>query len=181
MPRVTTVLAAGSYDAAGVADSVILNRAQRQAAHGTFTAVSGASIELDLRSPAMLRMGDALVLEDGRLVEVVAEAEPLLEVREADVGRLARLAWQLGDRHIPLQILPKRVRMSRDPTAEALLRRLGATPVAIEAPFEPEGGAYRVAAHPHRHDDHDHAHHHDHDHDHGHHHHKRAAEPSKPE
>lgn len=185
MPRVTAVLAAGTYDAADIADSVILTRAQRQATHATFTAVRGANIELDLQSPAMLAMGDALVLENGRLIEVVAEAEPLLEVREADIGRLARLAWQLGDRHIPVQILPKRVRMGRDPTAEALLRRLGAKPVAIEAPFEPEGGAYRMAAHPLRHGDQGDAHHHDydcdHDHDHGHHHHERAAESSKPE
>jgi len=60
-----------------------------------------------------------------------------------DLGALARLAWRLGDRHIPVQILPKRLRVSRDPIAEAVLRRFGVVPVAIEAPFEPEGGAYR--------------------------------------
>src|SRR5258707_137980 len=103
------------------------------------------TVELDLPSPAMLRMGDALVLDDGRLIEVIAEAEPLLEVREADVGKLARLAWQLGDRHLPVQILPKRLRLARDAAAEALLVRLGVRAIAIEAPFEPEGGAYRVS------------------------------------
>lgn len=120
-------------------------------------------------------MGDALVLDDTRLVEVVAEAEPLLEVRLTDMGKLARLAWQLGDRHIAVQILPKRLRVSRDSVAEELLRRLGVKAIAIEAPFEPEGGAYQVgSATGHDHEHHDHAHDHAHDHhgnDHHHHHH----------
>jgi urease accessory protein len=175
MPRVTNVLAAGRYGAAGGTDSVILNRDQRQAARAIFTTTGGVTVEFDPPSPAMLRMGDALVLDDGRLVEVVAEAEPLLEVREADVGKLARLAWQLGDRHVPVQILSKRLRLTRDPAAEALLARLGVRAVAIEAPFEPEGGAYRVAPAPaHHHHDHEH---HDHD-DHHHDHHAHAAEPA---
>ena len=167
MPSVTAVLTAGSYDPARIVDAVILDRAQRHARSGAFAAVSGTPIELDLPAPAMLRMGDALVLEDGRLVEVVAEAEPLLEVRAADLSELARLAWRLGDRHIPLQVYPNRLRVSRDPPTEAVLKRLGATFVAIEAPFEPEGGAYRVPAHgAHDHGRHAHGHH---AHDHGHH------------
>jgi urease accessory protein len=171
MPRVTKVLATGSYDSAAGTDSVILNRDQRQAARASFTTIGGLTVEFDFPSSAMLRMGDALMLDDGRLVEVVAEAEPLLEVREADVGKLARLAWQLGDRHVAVQILPKRLRLVRDDAAEALLARLGVRAIAIEAPFEPEGGAYRVAPTPvHHHHDHGHAHHHDHDHhDHDHH------------
>jgi urease accessory protein len=180
MPRVTNVLAAGSYGAAGGADSVILDRDQRQATRAIFTTVGNVTVELDFPSPLVLRTGDALVLDDGRLVEVVAEAEPLLEVRDADVGKLARLAWQLGDRHVPVQILPKRLRLARDPATEALLARLGVRAAAIEAPFEPEGGAYRVAPAPaHHHHDHGHAHHHDHDHhDHDHHgHHAHATEP----
>ena len=172
MPRVTKVLCPGSYEPASGADSVILDRDQRQATRAIFTTTGNVTVELDFPAPAMLRMGDALVLDDGRLVEVVAEAEPLLEVREADVGKLARLAWQLGDRHLLVQILPKRLRLARDAAAEALLARLGVRAIAIEAPFEPEGGAYRVSPAPvHRHHDHGHAHHHDHDHEpHDHHH-----------
>jgi urease accessory protein len=173
MLRVTKVLATGSYDPTGVADSVILTRPQRQAGRGVFVTTNGAQIELDPATPEALRMGDALVLDDGRLIEVIAEAEPLLEVRVPDVARLARLAWHLGDRHIAVQILPRRLRVSRDSAVAELLHRLGAQAVAIEAPFEPEGGAYQIggmAAH--GHDDHDHAHDHHHGHDHhGHHHH----------
>lgn len=175
MLRVTTVLAAGSYDAAGVADSVILNREERQAGRGVFITVNGMTIELNLPAPAMLRMGDALVLADGRRVEVVAEAELLFEVRMPDVDALARLAWQLGDRHIPVQILPKRLRTTRDPAVAAVLERLGIKPVAIEGPFDPEGGAYRVSiAHAHHPGEHGHPHdHHDHQ---DHHHHHRTIE-----
>jgi len=171
MPRVTSILAAGSYDPAGVPDSVILTRSQRHAGRGVFVTTNGTHIAFDPPASGALRMGDALVLDDSRLVEIVAEAEPLLEVRVPDMGKLARLAWQLGDRHIAVQILPKRLRVSRDSIAEELLRRLGVKAIAIEAPFEPEGGAYRVgSATGHDHEHHDHAHDH-HGHDHHHHHH----------
>ena len=93
-----------------------------------------------------LRTDDALVLDDGRLVEVVAEPEPLIEVRADDLPALARLAWHLGDRHVPIQVLERRLRLRRDPAIEALLQSLGAKVVAIEAPFEPEGGAYAAPA-----------------------------------
>jgi urease accessory protein len=88
---------------------------------------------------------------------------------------LARLAWHLGDRHVPVQIMERKLRLKRDESIEALLQSLGAKVVAIEAPFEPEGGAYEVAAGGHHHHDHDHHHghdHHHHDHDHHHHDHK---------
>ena len=110
------------------------------------------------------------------LVEVVAEPEPLIEVRAADLPSLARLAWHLGDRHVPVQMLERRLRLKRDPAIEALLESLGAKVAAIDAPFEPEGGAYAAPraiititiiittmiidhGHDHGHD------HHDHDHD----------------
>jgi urease accessory protein len=115
-------------------------------------------------------MGDLLLLEGGGLIEVVAEAEPLIEVRAKDFDALARLAWHLGDRHVPVEILPNRLRLRADPAIETLLADLGARVVRIEAPFNPEGGAYlTVPDHHHslRHGhDHDHAHDHDRDHDH---------------
>jgi urease accessory protein len=101
-----------------------------------------------------------LELDDGRLLEVVAAAEPLLEARAADLTELTRLAWQLGDRHVPVQILTNRLRVRREPALETLLAALGAKTTAIEAPFEPEGGAY-ASAHAYGHGHHDH-HHHDH-------------------
>jgi urease accessory protein len=151
------------------------------------TGTRGLEFLLDLESAIALRGGDALVLDDGRLIEVVAAPEPLLEIKGADPHHLIRVAWHLGNRHLPTQLMPKGLRIRRDHVIEAMVKGLGARVVEIEAPFDPEGGAYASAAHGHAHDDHshhtghDHAHghdhhHHDHDHhphhdDHGHHHH----------
>jgi urease accessory protein len=133
--------------------------------------VKGTSIEVALPPSARLQTDDILLLDDGSLVEVVAQPEPLFEVRAADLPALARIAWHLGDRHVPVQVLPNRIRLRRDPDLRALLERLGAKVTPITAPFDPEGGAYE-ARHAHGHD---HGHHHDHDHDHArghdHHHH----------
>jgi urease accessory protein len=105
------------------------------------------------------------------LIEIVAEAEPLLEVRAADLAALARIAWALGDRHVPVQILSNRLRLRRDPAIRDLLSKLSAKVIEIEAPFDPEGGAYAT---PGEHGHHDREHHHDHahhGHPHDHHHH----------
>jgi urease accessory protein len=165
MPRATRVLPAADRPSSAVLDTLILPYAQRNAHKGFLFGVKGTCVELDFAEPVRLRTDDVLELDDGALIEVVAEPEPLIEVRAADLPALARLAWHLGDRHVPIQVLERRLRLKRDPAIEALLEKLGAKVVAIEAPFEPEGGAYATAA----------GHHHDHDHDHhGHDHHGRG-------
>ena len=100
-----------------------------------------------LPEPVMLRMGDAFELDDGSFVDIVVEPEPLIEVRGNDLTHLARLAWHLGDRHVPVQILANRLRLRRDGALEAMLAALGARLTPIEAPFDPEGGAYATHAH----------------------------------
>ena len=168
MRRIVRVTRPGS-DARPV-DSVMLGADQRRIQTGHFTGVNGTAIGFMLPEPVLLRMGDALELDDGSLVEVVIEPEPLIEVRGNDVTHLARLAWHLGDRHVPVQILTNRLRLRRDAALEAMLAALGARLTAIEAPFDPEGGAYatgRGRDH-HGHEHHGHGHHHDHQHGHGH-------------
>ena len=160
MPRAFAVLAATHRHDRPVVDTVILDYAQRSAQKITVSGLKGASIEIDMDEPVRLRTDDLLVLDDGSLVEVVAAPEPLIEARVADVAGLARLAWHLGDRHVPVQVLANRIRAQRDPAIETLLKSLGAKPTMIEAPFEPEGGAY-ASSHGHDHD-HTHGHHHDH-------------------
>ena len=163
MPRATSVLAAADRLGRAVVDTVILDYAQRSAQKIAVTGVKGGAFEIDLHEPRRLRTDDLLLLDDGTLIEVLAAPEPLIEARATDVAALARLAWHLGDRHVPVQVLPNRVRALRDGTIEALLKSLGAKVTLIDAPFEPEGGAY-ASAH-----GHDHAHdHHGHDHGHGH-------------
>jgi urease accessory protein len=172
MPRVVRVLAAGHGEGSFPLDSVVLAPDRRRVQHGELIGTNGTQCVLDLPVPVTLRMGDALELEDGGLVEVVIEAEPLIEVRGRDLVHLAQLAWHLGDRHVPVQILANRLRLRRDAAIESLLVGLGARLTPIEAPFDPEGGAYAAApqqdhghGHGHDHDTHDH-HHHDNDHGH---------------
>jgi urease accessory protein len=165
------------------ADSVVLSFEDRRRRRGTVTTLGGEEILVDLATAPALGHGDAYELEDGRLVEIVAEAEPLLEVRARDPAHLVRLAWHLGNRHLETEIGAKWLRIRRDHVIADMLEGLGARVLEIEGPFQPEGGAYAHGHAEHRHD-HDHAHghhdhghghhdhdhgHHDHDHDHGHH------------
>lgn len=163
------------------ADTVVLDFDDRHRRRLAMTGTRGLAFLLDLDQAVALRGGDALVLDDGRLVEVVAAAEPLLEIRGADPQHLVRIAWHLGNRHLPTQIVAKGLRIRRDHVIAAMVEGLGAKVIEIEAPFDPEGGAYAApapAAHDHGHEhghQHDHGHHdhghHDHGHDHAHSHH----------
>ena len=155
------------------ADTVVLDFDDRHRRRMAMTGTRGLEFLLDLENAIALRGGDALVLEDGRLVEVVAAPEPLLEIKGSDPHHLIRVAWHLGNRHLPTQIMPKGLRIRRDHVIAAMVKGLGARVIEIEAPFDPEGGAYAASAHDHGHEHraHDHAHGHDHHHDHGDHHH----------
>ena len=179
------------------ADTVVLDFDDRHRRRMAMTGTRGLEFLLDLENAVALRGGDALVLDDGRLVEVVAAPEPLAEIRCNDPQHLVRVAWHLGNRHLPTQIMAKGLRIRRDHVIEAMVKGLGARVIEIEAPFDPEGGAYAEAfhahgeasshahaeasshaqaSHDHGHDDHHHHHgdhhHHDehcdHDHHHGH-------------
>ena len=83
------------------ADTVVLDFDDRHRRRMAMTGTRGLEFLLDLASAVALRGGDALVLEDGRLVEVVAAAEPLAEIRCNDPQHLVRVAWHLGNRHLP--------------------------------------------------------------------------------
>jgi urease accessory protein len=169
------------------ADTVVLDFDDRHRRRMAMTGTRGLEFLLDLENAVALRGGDALVLDDGRLIEVVAAPEPLAEIRCNDPQHLVRVAWHLGNRHLPTQIMAKGLRIRRDHVIEAMVKGLGARVIEIEAPFDPEGGAYAEASHAHAHaeahahashahDDHGHQHddhhHHDehceHEHHHGH-------------
>ncbi|MBN9004571.1 MAG: urease accessory protein UreE [Rhizobiales bacterium] len=165
------------------ADTVVLDFDDRHRRRLAMTATRGLEFLLDLEMAIALRGGDALVLEDGRLIEVVAAPESLAEIRCKDAHHLVRVAWHLGNRHLPTQITARGLRIRRDHVIEDMVRGLGARVIEIEAPFDPEGGAYadghaHAASHGSDHgSDHGHVHHHDdhhHDHDHGGHNHDHA-------
>ena len=170
MLRATSVRAANSWRDTP-ADTVVLEFDDRHRRRMAMTGTRGLEFLLDLPETVALRGGDALVLEDGRLVEVIAAPEPLIELRGVDPRQMVRLAWHLGNRHLPVQVAGKHLRIRRDHVIEEMVKGLGASVVEIEAPFDPEGGAYVSAGHDHHHDHHDddHGHgHHDHDHSHNH-------------
>ncbi len=169
MLRADKVIPAGQWSGAP-ADTVVLDFDERYRRRLVMTGVGGLDFLLDLSEAAMLRGGDGLRLEDGRIVEVVAAPEPLAEIRAADALALTRVAWHLGNRHLPTELMPKALRIRRDPVIEAMAEGLGARVIPLEAPFNPEGGAYvkaeASAATPHAHDHHhDHGHAHDRDHE----------------
>ena len=153
------------------ADTVVLGFDDRHRRRMAMTGTRGLEFLLDLENAVVLRGGDALVLDDGRLIEVVAAPEPLVEIRGNDPHHLVRVAWHLGNRHLPTQIMTRGLRIRRDHVIEAMVRGLGARVVEIEAPFDPEGGAYAGDGHAHAPDPHDHAAHGASSHDHGDHHH----------
>jgi urease accessory protein len=172
MIRATEVLAAGHWHRASETDTIELPHDGRHRRRIAMRGANDTVFLLDLADAAMLHDGDGLKLEDGRIVRVVAASEPIAEIVASDPHHLARIAWHLGNRHVPAQILPDRIRIGRDHVLEELMAKLGATVSRIEAPFDPEGGAYAEETaqshghhghHGHSHG-HDHAHHHNHDH-----------------
>lgn len=142
----------------GVVDVIVLDYDDRHRRRVAMTASGGLAFLLDLAAVPDLRDGDALVLEDGRLVRIEAAAEPLLEIVCADARHLARLAWHLGNRHLPTQIRDGMLLIRKDHVIAEMARGLGAQVREIRAPFDPEKGAYHESAGAHSRHDHGHDH-----------------------
>jgi len=162
MLRTTDIKRKGTWDGIAV-DTVLLGYDDRYRRRMAMTGTGGLSFVLDMASASVLADGDALVLSDGRLVAVKAAAEPLLEITCADPVHLARIAWHLGNRHLPTQIDGTRILIREDHVIADMVRGLGADVKHVDAPFTPEGGAYAGGGHHHHHDDEDsygHDHHH---------------------
>lgn len=121
---------------------------RQQARLRTLTS-AGEDIGLFLPRGTVLRDGDCLRADDGRVVRVIAAKESLLEVRGGDAQALARAAYHLGNRHASVQIASHSLRFPADPVLEQLMRRLGFAVRAIRAAFDPEPGAYSAGAHAH--------------------------------
>jgi urease accessory protein len=167
MQRAREVRPAGHWDNATAVDQIVLDAHERHRRRVVLTGERGTTFLLDLPQATALHDGDGLLLEDGAIVRVVGRPEPLAEIAAADAHQLARLAWHIGNRHVDVQIVGNRLRIRRDHVIEDMLRGLGARLVAIEAPFDPELGAYEHHHHGHEHD-HAHDNHEGHGHDHHH-------------
>jgi urease accessory protein len=108
---------------------------------------SGEEVGLVLDRGTVLRGGDRLRAGDGRVVRVIAADEALMEARCTDAATLARCAFHLGNRHTPVEVRDGALRFAADDVLAGMLRGLGATVVALTAPFEPEAGAYAAGHH----------------------------------
>ncbi len=158
MPTATS-LTRHFHDPAG---TITLDETARHRRRMKMVSDNGIEFLLDLAEARLLRHGDGLQLDDGRVIEVRAAPEDLLDIRGRDARHLLSLAWQIGNRHLAAQILPDRILIRRDHVIRDMLEGLGATVADVSAPFDPEGGAYGDAHGAHGHG-HAHAHHH-HDH-----------------
>lgn len=147
LPLAQSLLRRGDWS--GPTEVCTLDYAARFLRRKRLVMQSGEAFIADLPQTCSLDHGDALVLSDGRMVEIRAAAEALLEVTGA---ALPRLAWHIGNRHTPCQIEADRLLIQADPVIGHMLAHLGAGVRAVTAPFTPEGGAYghgRTHAHEH--------------------------------
>lgn len=130
---------------------------------------AGEPLLLDLPQTAVLADGDGLALTEGGFVAVRAAPEDLVEVTAATPALLARLAWHVGNRHVPAELAGERILIRDDHVIVAMVEGLGGRVRRVRVPFTPERGAY-AAQGPHEHHHHDHDHAHDHEGHDGHHH-----------
>lgn len=107
----------------------------------------GEDILLNLPKAVAMAHGDGLQLDDARWLRVEAAAEPVVEIRHKDHHQLMRLAWHLGNRHMPTEIQDTVLRIRPDHVIEDMLLSFGAELVKTHGPFQPEGGAYSDHSH----------------------------------
>ena len=167
MLRATAIVRKAAVRPDRVADTVTLDHEGRQRRRFALRGEGGLEFLLDLEKAAVLNDGDALKLEDGRLVAVKAAPQPLLEIRAESPLRLTRIAWHIGNRHTAAEITADALYIEDDHVLAEMVRGQGGTATRVTRPFQPERGAY-VHDCGHDHGAHDHgAHGHAHDH-HGH-------------
>jgi urease accessory protein len=134
-------------------ESVELTFDQREKSRLRTVTASGEEIGIQLRVGTVLSHGDKLALDDGRIVEVIAANESLLEVRARSAAQLARIAYHVGNRHVPLQVTDDHLLMLPDHVLKAMVEGLGGTATPVTRGFQPESGAYGHSHVHHTHDD----------------------------
>jgi urease accessory protein len=175
MLRATSVVRRPAVRADRVVDTVTLDHEGRNRRRFALKGDNGVEFLMDLDKASALNDGDALKLEDGRLVKVKAAPQRLLEVRAENPLRLLKVAYHVGNRHAPAEVTAEALYIEDDPVLAEMVRGQGCTAMAVSRPFQPERGAYDHdcghdhAHHGHSHDAHGHDHHGHAHHDHAHH------------
>jgi urease accessory protein len=125
--------------------TISLEAQERHIRRKVITLGGGEDVLVDFEKAIKLEDGDCLVLEDGRLIQITASPEDLLEVRGVDANLLARLAWHIGNRHLEAQIEPTRILIRPDHVIAKMLEHQGAVVKQTHETFSPEHGAYAHA------------------------------------
>ena len=160
MLRATAIVRKPAVRPERVVDTVMLDHEGRQRRRFALTGEGGLAFLLDLDKASVLADGDAVKLEDGRLVEVRAAPQRLIEVRAENPLRLMRVAWHIGNRHTPAEITADAIYIEDDHVLAEMIRGQGCTAAPVMRAFQPERGAYEQDC------GHDHGHGHAHGHDH---------------
>jgi urease accessory protein len=142
MLRIGHVAKSGSWPATEARETFTLTYEERYRRRGVFRTKSGEDCLLDLPRAVLLEDGDGLALPGGGFILIRADLEPVIEVRATSPAMLCRLAWHLGNRHLPAEIKPGRILIRPDYVIQAMLEGLGARLKAVRVAFNPEGGAY---------------------------------------
>jgi urease accessory protein len=143
---VTEVLRAGSWPSESATDTIVLSYDDRHRRRLRYVAAGGTHFLLDLPRAIVLNSGDGLKLEDERIVCVEAAPEDLVQITAPGRETLVRLAWHIGNRHLPAQLESDRILIREDPVIVDMLLGLGATVERLCAAFTPEGGAYAATS-----------------------------------
>ena len=146
MRRAITHLPA-SHGQGPIIDSITLAHDERRLRRKLLTGAGGTEIMVDFPATVTLDHGGALALEDGGVVEIIAAAELLYEIRARDGAHLLRLAWHIGNRHTSAQLEQGRILIRRDHVLKTMLEGLGATITNVSEPFFAEHGAYHAHGH----------------------------------
>ena len=144
--RVTSFRRADSPDGTPF-DIVVMDADERHIRRKRITLQHGGEVFVDFEKPVKLEHGDKLVLDDGRMAQVIAAQEDLMEIRARNIAHLVQLAWHIGNRHLPAQIEAARILIRRDRIIRHMLETLGATVTDVSEAFHPEHGAYHGHEH----------------------------------
>jgi len=142
MIRATAIVPRAAVPPERIVDRITLDHGDRHRRRIALTGQGGLAFLLDLERVIFIDDGDAVALEDGRLVEVRAAPERLVEITSDDPLRLKRVIWHLGNRHVPAEITDEAVYIAEDHVLVDMVRGLGATAIPVQRPFRPERGAY---------------------------------------
>lgn len=155
MLRATAITRRPAVKAALVFDTVTLDHEDRNRRRVALKGDAGTDVLLDLDKAAVLNDGDALKLEDGRLIRVTAAPERLMEIRAENPLRLLTMAWHIGNRHTPAEITADAIYIAHDHVLAEMVRGQGCSLSEVMRAFQPQRGAYD---HGNAHGDHDHGH-----------------------